>query len=93
MTRKKKSGHPKRVIGFAAESQDLLENARKKLEQKGLDLIVANDINAADAGFSVDTNRVTLLSNTGEVTKLELMSKSDVADQILDRLEALLTAA
>lgn len=93
MKRKKKSGYPKRIIGFAAESQDLLENAREKLEQKGVDLIVANDITAADAGFSVDTNRVTLLSNSGEETELELMSKVQVAEQILDRLEALLNTA
>jgi phosphopantothenoylcysteine decarboxylase/phosphopantothenate--cysteine ligase len=91
--RKHKSGHPKCIIGFAAESQDLLENARKKLEQKGVDMIVANDISAADAGFFVDTNRVTLLSSKGEVTQLELMSKVEVAEQILDRLEALLSAA
>jgi phosphopantothenoylcysteine decarboxylase/phosphopantothenate--cysteine ligase len=93
MKGKKKSGHPKRIIGFAAESQDLLENARKKLEQKGVDLIVANDISATDAGLSVDTNRVTLLSDSGDVAELDLMSKTEVAEQILDRLEALLAAA
>ena len=56
-------------------------------------MIVANDITAADAGFSVDTNRVTLLSNSGEETELELMSKVEIAEQILDRLEALLNMA
>lgn len=90
MKRKKKSGHPNRVIGFAAESQDLLENARQKVAQKNLDLLVANDISAADAGFSVDTNRVMLLSPSGDVEELELMSKSEVAERILDRLTALL---
>ena len=90
MKRKKKSGHPSRIIGFAAESQDLLENARKKLEQKGLDLIVANDISATDAGFSADTNRVTLLSHSGDMEELELMHKTEVAERIIDRLEALL---
>ena len=90
MKRKKKSGHPSRIIGFAAESQDLLENARKKLEQKELDLIVANDISATDAGFSADTNRVTLLSHSGDMEELELMHKTEVAERIIDRLEVFL---
>jgi phosphopantothenoylcysteine decarboxylase/phosphopantothenate--cysteine ligase len=90
MKQKKKSGHPSRVIGFAAESQDLLENAKKKLEQKGLDLIVANDISATDAGFSADTNRVTILSQSGNMEELALMHKTEVAERIIDRLEALL---
>jgi len=90
MKRKKKSGHPSRIIGFAAESQDLLENARKKLEQKELDLIVANDISATDAGFSADTNRVTLLSHSGDMEELELMQKTEVAERIIDRLEVFL---
>lgn len=89
MKAKQKHDFPKRIIGFAAESSDLVENARKKLEQKGVDLIVANDISAEDAGFSVDSNRVTILSAVGEVTALELMPKTEVAEQVLDRLEAL----
>jgi phosphopantothenoylcysteine decarboxylase/phosphopantothenate--cysteine ligase len=89
---KKRSGNPKRIIGFAAESQDLLENARKKLEQKSLDLIVANDISAEDSGFSVDTNRITILSDSGDVHELGLMSKAAVAEEILDRLEPLLVS-
>jgi phosphopantothenoylcysteine decarboxylase/phosphopantothenate--cysteine ligase len=89
---KKGSGYPKRVIGFAAESQDLLDNAREKLEQKDLDLIVANDISAEDSGFSVDTNRITILSSSGDVHELELMSKAAVAEEILDRLEPLLAS-
>ncbi|MCK7510833.1 MAG: hypothetical protein MZV70_46700 [Desulfobacterales bacterium] len=56
-----RSGRPRAVVGFAAETQDVLENARDKLARKGLDLIVANDVSAADSGFEVDTNRVTLL--------------------------------
>ena len=74
---------PKVVIGFAAESQDLIANARSKLARKGLDLIVANDITAGDAGFAVDTNRVTLLSADGDIHPLALMSKSEVADEII----------
>ena len=91
--RKKKSGFPKRVIGFAAESQDLLENARRKLEQKRLDMIVANDISAPDAGFSVDFNRVTIISSSGEEQQLQRMTKFDVAQEILDRIEAMLVSS
>lgn len=76
-------------VGFAAESQDLLANARSKLESKGLDLIVANDITATDAGFSVDTNRVIFLDRTGDQEKLPLMTKYEVGWRILDRVIAL----
>lgn len=89
-TRRKKTGHPKIVVGFAAESEDLLNNARAKLDQRGLDLIVANDITAADAGFGVDTNRVTILDGGGGTQELPLMSKVGVADVVLGRVAALL---
>jgi phosphopantothenoylcysteine decarboxylase/phosphopantothenate--cysteine ligase len=79
-------GGPKVIIGFAAETQHLLDNARAKLEHKRLDLIVANDVSATDAGFAVDTNRVTLLWADGTVEALPLMSKGDVAHVIWDRL-------
>jgi phosphopantothenoylcysteine decarboxylase/phosphopantothenate--cysteine ligase len=72
-------------VGFAAESQDLLENAARKLETKDLDLIVANDITATDAGFAVDTNRVTILSRKGGKEDLPLLTKYEVAQRILDR--------
>ena len=78
------------VVGFAAESRDLLENATKKLQSKKLDIIAANDISAADAGFSVDTNRVTLLYADGRSEALPLMSKSEVAETIVARVAALL---
>jgi phosphopantothenoylcysteine decarboxylase/phosphopantothenate--cysteine ligase len=78
------------AVGFAAESQDLLENAQTKLEGKGLDLIAANDISAVDAGFAVDTNRVTLLNADGEVEALPLMTKLEVAEEILRRVQALI---
>jgi phosphopantothenoylcysteine decarboxylase/phosphopantothenate--cysteine ligase len=80
----------KAVVGFAAETRDLLDNARTKLERKQLDLIVANDVSAADSGFEVDTNRVTLLDAAGGVQPLPLMSKTAVAEMIIDRLVALL---
>lgn len=83
---KSKAGFPKYTVGFAAESQDLLENARAKLQNKGLDLIAANDISAQDAGFAVDTNRVTLIDALGMVETLPLMSKAEVADAVLDRV-------
>ena len=78
------------VIGFAAESQNLLQNAAEKLQSKKLDLIVANDISAADAGFSVDTNRVTFLFANGASEILPLMSKTDVAEKIIEHTSRLL---
>lgn len=78
------------VVGFAAESRDLLENASAKLQSKGLDFIAANDISAGDAGFAVETNRVTLLFADGRSEALPLMSKSEVAETIIERVAALL---
>jgi phosphopantothenoylcysteine decarboxylase/phosphopantothenate--cysteine ligase len=78
------------VVGFAAESRDLLENATVKLKSKGLDFIAANDISAGDAGFAVETNRVTLLFADGRKESLPLMSKTEVAETIIERLAALL---
>ena len=78
------------VVGFAAESRDLLENASEKLISKKLDLIVANDISAADAGFSVDTNRVTLLFANGTREILPLMSKTEAAEKIIEHTSRLL---
>jgi len=81
---------PKVVIGFAAESNELLENAEIKLRSKKLDMLVANDISTSDAGFGVDTNRVMLLfPNRKEVT-LPLMSKAEVAETIIAYAEDLL---
>jgi phosphopantothenoylcysteine decarboxylase/phosphopantothenate--cysteine ligase len=81
---------PRVVVGFAAESRDLLENATVKLKSKKLDIIAANDISATDAGFSVDTNRVTLLYADGSSEALPLMSKFEVAETIVARIAALL---
>jgi phosphopantothenoylcysteine decarboxylase/phosphopantothenate--cysteine ligase len=86
--RKAQTGLPLVTVGFAAESQALLENARHKLAAKKLDLIVANDISAADAGFAVDTNRVTLLDMEGAET-LPLMGKDAVAEAVLARVVTL----
>ncbi len=87
---KAEMGCPKVTVGFAAESQDLLENARRKLQAKQLDLIAANDVSARDAGFSVDTNRVTLLFADGRAEPLPLITKTEVAEIILERVLELL---
>jgi phosphopantothenoylcysteine decarboxylase/phosphopantothenate--cysteine ligase len=77
-------------IGFAAESHDVVANAREKVKRKGLDLIVANDITEKDCGFGTDTNRVTIIDSKGNVEELPLLPKGEVADKILDRLLTLL---
>lgn len=86
---KTRSPKLKIIIGFAAESQDLLHNAQKKLEAKQVDMIVANDISASDAGFEVDTNRVVLVSKQG-AEELPLMTKDEVAQALIERLATLL---
>jgi phosphopantothenoylcysteine decarboxylase/phosphopantothenate--cysteine ligase len=73
-------------VGFAAESEDVVANARKKLTQKGLDLIVANDITEPESGFGADTNKVTIIDKQGNLESLPLMSKREVAERILDRV-------
>jgi phosphopantothenoylcysteine decarboxylase/phosphopantothenate--cysteine ligase len=87
---RERNGYPQISVGFAAESRDLLSNARRKLEAKQLDLIVANDISAADAGFAVDTNRVTILDAGGGEEVLPLISKSEVAQFVIERVVGLL---
>ena len=77
------------LVGFAAETENLLENANEKLRQKNLDFIVANDLTAADAGFASDTNEVTILWPGGEVEKLPLNNKEVIAMEIWDRVERL----
>ena len=70
------------------ETENGLANARRKLMEKHLDLIVLNDLTVAGAGFGVDTNVVTLLESEGEPISLPKLSKLEVADRILDRLES-----
>lgn len=72
------------LVGFAAETQNLLANAREKVVKKNLDMIVANDVTAAGAGFNSDTNIVKFLYANGDVCELEQMPKVDVANRILD---------
>jgi phosphopantothenoylcysteine decarboxylase/phosphopantothenate--cysteine ligase len=78
------------VVGFALETTDVVENGRRKLEGKGLDLLVVNDAREPGAGFEVETNRVVLLQSGADDEPLPLMSKGEVADRILDRVETLL---
>ena len=78
------------IVGFALETDNAVDHAHRKLESKQLDAIVVNDAREPGAGFGGDTNRVTLLFPDGKSEALPLMSKADVADQLLDRVEALL---
>jgi phosphopantothenoylcysteine decarboxylase / phosphopantothenate---cysteine ligase len=77
------------IVGFALETTDVMNGGREKLTAKGLDLVVVNDATEAGAGFGVETNRVTIISRNGDEEVLPLMSKRDVADAILDRVEAM----
>lgn len=86
------AGLPLLRVGFAAETRDLLTYARDKVARKGLDLIVANDVTAADAGFGVDTNRVTVLDRSGTADQWPVLPKLEVAHRILDRIHVLLMA-
>jgi phosphopantothenoylcysteine decarboxylase / phosphopantothenate---cysteine ligase len=81
--RKKKSV----IVGFALETTDGVSNAREKLTSKSLDLVVLNDATEPGAGFGVDTNRVTLIDRRGREEDLQLMSKTDLAEILLDRIE------
>lgn len=77
-------------VGFAAESSKVTENAKRKVKEKRLDFIVANDIAASDSGFGTDTNRVTIIDRKGKVDRLPLLAKREVAERILDKVAALL---
>jgi phosphopantothenoylcysteine decarboxylase/phosphopantothenate--cysteine ligase len=77
-------------VGFAAETDAVEENARAKVASKGLDLIVANDVSAADSGFGAETNAVTLIGGDGVAQALPLLHKYDVAMHVLDRVATLL---
>ncbi len=86
--KKKKKGQL--VVGFCAETKDLVQNAKKKLSSKQADLIVANDVSASDSGFDVSTNRVTLIYRDGSVEELPLLPKTAVAGKLWDRIETML---
>ncbi len=84
-----KKDHPCILVGFAAETENLLKNAQKKINAKNLDMIVANDVSRKDAGFQTDTNAVKIIYADGRVEDSQLMEKIDVAHLILDRAKAL----
>ncbi|MBL8133128.1 MAG: bifunctional phosphopantothenoylcysteine decarboxylase/phosphopantothenate--cysteine ligase CoaBC [Anaerolineae bacterium] len=87
--RRARTHRPRLAVGFAAESEHTIEHGREKLIRKGLEMLIANDISASDAGFEVDTNRVILL--TADATEpLALMSKAEVAEAIIARVALLL---
>jgi phosphopantothenoylcysteine decarboxylase/phosphopantothenate--cysteine ligase len=77
------------LVGFAAETTEVVPRARRKQREKGIDLVIANDVSRSDSGFDVDTNEVTIISATGEES-LPLQPKTAIAAQIVDRIEALL---
>jgi phosphopantothenoylcysteine decarboxylase/phosphopantothenate--cysteine ligase len=77
------------VIGFAAESHDVLAAAQRKIQRKGCDLIVANDVSAEGSGFDVDTNAVSFVWPDGKVESLPPLSKAEVASRLLDQVRAL----
>ncbi len=88
--RRADTGYPMIVVGFAAESENLVENASDKLQRKGLDLLIANDITATDAGFEVDSNRVLVLDIDGGLHKIDRRSKADIGAYIIERIGGLL---
>ena len=87
---REQTGYPMIAVGFAAESENLVENASGKLRKKGLDLLVANDISASDAGFAVDTNRVVVLDMDGGLHRIDLTSKAAIGAYIIERVGGLL---
>ena len=88
--RQRAAGDRPLLVGFAAETTDVVASARRKRREKGVDLMVANDVSRSDAGFEVDSNEVTLVSADGEET-LPLQPKSAIAAQVIQRVEALLS--
>jgi phosphopantothenoylcysteine decarboxylase/phosphopantothenate--cysteine ligase len=78
------------LVGFAAETQDLIQNARQKVEKKNLDLIVANDVSDPTIGFASEYNRVHILDATGQIEDLPKMTKMRMAEHILDRVQMIL---
>jgi phosphopantothenoylcysteine decarboxylase/phosphopantothenate--cysteine ligase len=85
-----KAGGDRLLIGFAAETDDVEQNALKKLKEKNLDLIVANDLLKAGSGFGADTNAVAIIDRAGKRTELPTMPKSEIAAQIINAVVALL---
>jgi phosphopantothenoylcysteine decarboxylase/phosphopantothenate--cysteine ligase len=87
------AGHAKHkgqiIVGFAAETDDLLRNATAKLEKKNLDLIVANQVGTSDSNFGTDTIKAAFIAAGGHVEDLPLLTKEDLAEQLMDRIASL----
>jgi phosphopantothenoylcysteine decarboxylase/phosphopantothenate--cysteine ligase len=79
------------LIGFAAETEDLIVHAQEKLTKKNLDMIVANDVTLPGAGFNIDTNIVKIIHKNGEVEELPQLSKQQIAEILLDKITKMLT--
>ena len=77
-------------VGFAAETENLIENAKSKIDSKNLSLIAANDVTKEGSGFGTDTNQVTLIDKSGRTEELPLLSKYEVGHRLLDRIVGLL---
>ena len=92
LSQAKSLNRPQVLIGFAAETESLIENATDKLRKKNLDLIIANDLTQAGSGFACDTNQVKIIDRAGEITELPQLSKEEVAERIWDRVEELLAS-
>jgi phosphopantothenoylcysteine decarboxylase/phosphopantothenate--cysteine ligase len=88
--RRRETNFPRVLIGFAAETENLLDNAQSKLERKNADIILANDVSRPGAGFSGDTNIVTLLYRDGHREVLEMQSKAAVAERLMTRIREFL---
>ncbi|MGA2332099.1 MAG: bifunctional phosphopantothenoylcysteine decarboxylase/phosphopantothenate--cysteine ligase CoaBC [Syntrophales bacterium] len=80
------------LVGFAVETENLVENARNKMKKKNMDIIVANDVTKEGAGFGYDTNIIKILNPEGGIENIPLMSKMEVADRILDRVKKIITS-
>ena len=80
---KERTGRPAITLGFAAETENMLQAGLEKLKQKGLDFIAINDVTSEDAGFAVDTNRVLLVDAAGNSEEFPLLSKSEIAEYIV----------
>jgi phosphopantothenoylcysteine decarboxylase/phosphopantothenate--cysteine ligase len=89
---RQQTGWPRLVLGFAAETEAVMDHGRDKLTRKGLDFIAINDVSQPDAGFEVDTNRVVLLSQSGDVWERPLQSKTAVAEFLIAQIAAALHA-
>jgi phosphopantothenoylcysteine decarboxylase/phosphopantothenate--cysteine ligase len=84
-----KRDSPSILVGFSAETEELVTNATQKLEKKNLDMIVANDVSREDAGFDSDTNVVKVIYRDGHMEEFPLMTKDEVANQLLERIKDL----